>query len=200
MTNPWDERYAGEAFMYGTEPNEFLRDNASRLRPGARVLCLAEGEGRNAVYLAERGFAVTGVDASAVGLAKAGRLAASRGVSVTTLVEDLSRFEPGEAAWDGVVSIWCHLPPPLRAALHPRIVRALAPGGLLILEHYHPRQVGLGTGGPPDPSLLLTLDELRRDFADLQVLHAVETERHVHEGHGHHGRSAVTQLIARKAG
>jgi SAM-dependent methyltransferase len=198
MGNPWDERYAGKTFMYGTEPNDFLREKAELLPRGARVLCLAEGEGRNAVYLAERGFAVTGVDASAVGLSKARALAEERGVAITTVVDDLSHHDLGDARWDGIVSIWCHVPPPLRASLHARITRALAPGGVLVLEHYHPRQTTYGTGGPPDPSLLVTLEELRRDFSSLEELHGVETEREVREGHGHLGMSAVTQFVARR--
>lgn len=198
MMNPWDERYAGEAFMYGTEPNDFLRQWATALEPAARVLCLAEGEGRNAVYLAGLGFAVTGVDASVVGMAKAQRLAAARGVPLETVVADLSQYELGEATWGGIVSIWCHVAPPLRATLHQRVLKALAPGGVLILEHYHPRQVGRGTGGPPDPSLLVTLEELQRDFEALQVLHAAEAEREVLEGHGHRGLSVVTQFVARR--
>ena len=198
MANMWDERYAGEQFMYGTEPNDFLRQQALSIPAGGRVLCLAEGEGRNAVHLAERGFVVTGVDGSAVGLSKARGLAAQRGVPLTTVVDDLARFELGEACWDGIVSIWCHLPASLRASLHPRIVRALAPGGVLVLEHYHPRQVSYGTGGPPDPTMLMTLEELRRDFAAFEELHGVETERSVSEGSGHHGRSAVTQFVGRK--
>ncbi len=198
MTNFWDERYAGDRFMYGTEPNEFLRERAIALPAGGRVLCLAEGEGRNAVHLAERGFIVTGVDGSAVGLAKARGLAGQRGVTITTVVEDLARYELGDGCWDGIVSIWCHLPRPLRASLHPRIVQALAPGGVLLLEHYHPRQVGYGTGGPPDPAMLVTLAELRHDFAELDELHGAETERDIAEGSGHHGRSAVTQFVGRR--
>ena len=162
------------------------------------MLCLAEGEGRNAVFLAERGFQVTGVDGSKVGLEKAKRLARERGVKLETIVADLREYDPGSARWDAIVSIWCHLPPDLRAALHPKLVTALAPGGVLLLEHYHPRQLEYRTGGPPDAKLLVTREELERDFASLSVLHAFEGERDVHEGSGHGGASYVTQLIARR--
>jgi SAM-dependent methyltransferase len=195
---PWDQRYAGEAFMYGTAPNDFLQERVGALPPGGRVLCLAEGEGRNAVFLAQRGFQVTGVDSSRVGLEKAQRLARERGVSLETIVADLRDFELGEARWDAIVSIWCHLPPDLRAGLHPRLLAALAPGGVLLLEHYHPRQLEYRTGGPPDATLLVTRDELQRDFASLKVLHAFEGEREIHEGTGHAGRSFVTQFLARR--
>lgn len=196
--NPWDTRYAGEAFMYGTAPNDFLREQVGVLPAGGRVLCLAEGEGRNAVFLAGRGFQVTGVDGSKVGLDKAQRLAGERGVKLETIVADLRDFDLGTARWDAVVSIWCHVPPDLRAALHPRIAAALAPGGVFLLEHYHPRQLEYRTGGPPDAKLLVTRSELEGDFTGLTVLHAFEGEREIHEGSGHAGKSFVTQFIARR--
>lgn len=196
--NPWDTRYAGDAFMYGTAPNDFLREQVGVLPPAGRVLCLAEGEGRNAVFLAERGFQVTGVDGSKVGLDKAQRLARERGVKLETIVADLRDFDLGTARWDAIVSIWCHVPPDLRAALHPRIAAALAPGGVLLLEHYHPRQLEYRTGGPPDAKLLLTRSELQHDFKALKVLHSFEGEREIREGSGHAGKSFVTQFIAQR--
>jgi hypothetical protein len=141
-----------------------------------------------------------GVDSSAVGLAKAERLAAERGVPLTTVVADLSVWELGDACWDGVVSIWAHLPAPVRAALHPRLARALRPGGVLLLEHYHPRQLGYGSGGPNDPTMMLTLDELHAAFGGWAHEHAFEGERVVIEGNGHGGKSYVTQAILRKPG
>jgi SAM-dependent methyltransferase len=162
------------------------------------VLCLAEGEGRNAVHLATLGHRVTAVDSSARGLEKTRALAAQRQVSVETVLADLADHDPGAGTFDGVVSIWCHLPPELRALVHARVLRALRPGGVLVLEHYHPRQLGYGTGGPKDAALLLTLAELQRDFASLEPLHALEGERLVKEGAGHAGRSFVTQFVGRK--
>lgn len=197
-TNPWDDRYAADSFYYGTEPNDFLRAHADDLPAGGSVLSLAEGEGRNAVFLAGRGFRVTGVDGSAVGLAKAQRHAAARGVRLETVVADLRSYDLGQARWDAIVSIWCHLPPPLRASLHPRIAAALRPGGVFLLEHYHPKQLGRGTGGPPDASMMMTLAELERDFPGFTVLHAFEGERDVQEGEGHKGLSVVTQYVARR--
>jgi SAM-dependent methyltransferase len=197
-TNLWDERYAGSQFFYGKEPNDFLRAQAPVLPPAGRVLCLAEGEGRNAVFLAGLGHRVTGVDGSPVGLEKARALAAERKVSIETVQADLADFELGVEAWDAVVSIWCHLSLELRTQLHRRIAAALRPGGVVLFEHYHPRQLGYGTGGPKDVALLLTLDELRRDFAALEALHTLEGERLVKEGTGHGGRSFVTQFVARR--
>jgi SAM-dependent methyltransferase len=201
MTTPsnlWDARYGGETWFYGTAPNDFLAAEAHRFKPGGAVVSLAEGEGRNAVHLAGLGLKVTGVDASVVGLDKARRLAKLRGVAIQTVVADLAGFEFGEQMWDGVVSIWCHLPSALRDPLHRKIVAALRPGGLVLFEHYHPKQLAYGTGGPKDPDLLLTLDELRGAFAGFETLHAFEGERMVNEGEGHTGLSHVTQFIARK--
>jgi SAM-dependent methyltransferase len=196
--NFWDARYSAADYLYGTEPSDFLAERCSALPAGGEILCLADGEGRNGVFLATQGMRVTGVDSSAVGLAKAQRLAAERGVPFVTIVADLSVWELGEARWDGVVSIWAHLPAPIRAALHPRLARALRPGGVLLLEHYHPRQLGYGTGGPADPTMMLTLAELDAAFAGWVRVHAFEGERVVIEGSGHGGKSYVTQAILRK--
>ena len=196
----WDGRYSAAEYLYGTEPSDFLAERWSALPARGEILCLADGEGRNGVFLATKGLAVTGVDSSAVGLAKAERLAAKRGVPFTAVNADLSVWDLGEARWDGVVSIWAHLPAPIRAALHPRIARALRPGGVLLLEHYHPRQLGYGTGGPSDATMMLTLDELDAAFAGWAREHAFEGERVVIEGSGHGGKSYVTQAILRKPG
>ncbi len=196
--NPWDERYGKDEYYYGTEPNDFLRDQAAMIPAGADVLCLGEGEGRNAVFLAAAGHRVVALDQSAVGLAKAARLAAARGVALETRVADLAQYRVDADRYGAIVSIWCHLPSALRSRVHPQIVAALAPGGVLIYEAYVPAQIAHGTGGPRDPDLLPTLAELRRDFAALDILHGVECERVVHEGAGHHGMSAVVQLLARK--
>lgn len=194
----WDARYAEAGFAYGTEPNDFLRAEATRLAPGSRVLCLAEGEGRNAVFLAGLGHTVHAVDGSAVGLQKASALAASRGVALSTEVADLADWDPGEARWDAIVSIWAHLPPPIRAALHRRVVNALAPGGLLLLEAYTPEQVALGTGGPPSAAMMMTPEGLRSELTGLVFERLEALEREVSEGRYHQGRSAVLQAVARK--
>lgn len=162
------------------------------------MLCLGEGEGRNAVFLAGRGHWVLGVDQSAVGLAKAEALARERGLAIATNVADLATYRIAPGAWAGIVSIWIHLPPPLRAALHRAAVAGLAPGGAFVLEAYAPRQLEFGTGGPPDVEKLMTLELLRADLDGLEFEIAREIERDVHEGRLHHGRSAVVQVVARK--
>ena len=192
----WDERYGAADYYYGTEANEFLRENCSKIRRGGDVLCLAEGEGRNAVFLAQQGFRPVAVDQSAVGLAKAERLAAARDVQIHTVLANLDAYQIEPMRWDGIVSIWCHLPAPLRAKVHHGVVTGLKVGGVFLLEAYTPAQLAYGTGGPRSVDLLPTLEQLREELKGLEFVHALERERTVHEGGGHHGLSAVVQVVA----
>jgi hypothetical protein len=134
-----------------------------------------------------------------VGFKNARRLAADRGVAIETQVVDLAVWDLGVDRWDAVVSIWAHLPPAVRTLLHPKIVRAVKPDGIVFFEHYHPKQIPYKTGGPPDPAWMLTLDEIARDFPGFERVHTFEGEREVHEGAGHGGLSYVTQAILRRS-
>jgi SAM-dependent methyltransferase len=193
----WNERYSEAGYAYGTAPNDFLVEQTHDVQD-KDVLCLAEGEGRNAVYLAGRGARVTAVDASAVGLQKAAELAASQHVSIRTVLSDLADYKLPDASFDAIVSIWCHLPPLLRGALHGQIVEGLRPEGLVILEAYTPRQLELGTGGPPVAEMMMTLSGLREELQGLEFIVARECEREIHEGKYHEGQSHVVQVVARK--
>lgn len=194
----WNQRYAGSEFFYGTHPNAFIAEQADLIPPGP-VLCLAEGEGRNAVFLAERGHAVTAMDQAEAGLAKARRLAATRGVPLATFVGDLSDFAIAPGAWSGIVATFVHLPPPLRRDIHRRVAAGLRPGGVFLMEAYTPDQVKHRTGGPVNqPELLMRLDDLRLEFPGLELVIARELERDVFEEPGHRGRGAVVQLAARQ--
>jgi len=166
--------------------------------PDGPVLCLAEGEGRNAVHLAQRGHRVTAVDQSATGLAKAGRLAAASGVEVETIRADLESFVITPGAWAGIVATFAHLPPSLRRTVHRAAVNGLQPGGILILEAYSPAQLKFGTGGPKSPELLMPLHCLLEELAGLEFMVAHEIERKVIEGGFHHGRGSVVQILARR--
>jgi SAM-dependent methyltransferase len=191
----WDQRYDTDEYVYGKEPNDFLSAMADRL-PDGRTLCLAEGEGRNAVFLAGRGLQVTAVDSSRVGLAKAAQLAREKRVHVETVHADLADFPIEAASWDLIVSIFCHVPPSLRADLHRRVAAGLRPGGMFLLEAYTPTQLAYGTGGPPTAELTVDLPSLRRELAELRLTHALETVREIHEGRFHSGPGAVVQVLA----
>lgn len=194
----WDKRFSERVYVYGTSPNDFLRDAIGSL-PKGKVLCLADGEGRNGVYLAQQGNEVTSVDISSVGLQKARDLAGNRGVSIRTIVADLHTFDMGQNQWDLIVSIFCHLPAPIRRCVHKRITKGLKPGGIFLLEAYTPAQIAFGTGGPRTEDLLMTLSDLQADLCGLELLHACELERDIHEGLLHNGKSSVVQVIARKS-
>ena len=197
-TNKWDERYGERGFAYGTEPNDFLVSSTPHLPKGGSVLCLAEGEGRNSAFLAGNGFVVTAVDSSAVGMQKAQALARQKGVTITTHTADLEDFAFPPENFDGIVSIFCHLPVPLRKKVHKGVITSLKKGGVFILEGYTPRQLQLGTGGPPVKDLLMELEDLRSDFSGLRIIHGEELVREIYEGRLHTGRGAVVQLIAVK--
>ena len=191
----WDERFRSEVFAYGREPNGFLRDEAHRI-PSGRVLCLAEGEGRNAVFLALCGYAVTAVDFSAEGLRKAQQLASEHGVAIDTLHADLATYDLEQGAFSAVVAIFAHLPPAVRTRVHAQVPGALAIGGVFILEAYTPSQLAHGTGGPRDPAWLMTLDGLTKEFGSLEVQVGREVEREIHEGAFHTGVGATVQFVA----
>ena len=192
----WNERYADSEFAYGTEPNSFLVANANLLT--SPVLSLAEGEGRNAVFLASLGLEVLGVDASDVGLAKAQQLAASRGLTIRTEVADLASYEPPENHYGSVISISAHLSSQSRNRLYPLIARSLKPGGIILLESYAKSQLSRNTGGPKDPDLLMDHTELEKQFPNCEPILIQEIEREIIEGKFHTGLASVVQFIARK--
>jgi SAM-dependent methyltransferase len=191
----WDRRYSEPGYAYGTDPNDFLASVVDRL-PSGRVLCIGEGEGRNAVYLARRGFEVTAVDASAVGLAKAEQLARQHGVEIVTVVSDLADYIIEAGTWQAAVSVYCHLPPAVRSMVHRSVAAGLAPGGGLVLEAFTPRQLEFETGGPRARDLMMDLASLRTEFDGLHFAVAREIEREVVEGRYHTGTAAVVQILA----
>jgi SAM-dependent methyltransferase len=194
----WDQRYAAPEFVYGTEPNEFLVQHIAQVRPSGRVLCLADGEGRNGVWLARQGFEVSTVDVSAQGVDKARRLAAQAGVALQAAVADVTEFDLGLNHWDAIVSIFLHLPPRARSALHQRAMAALKSGGVLLWEAYGPEQLARATGGPRDAALLPALAEVLLDFSNGALVHTWAGSRPVHEGSLHTGEGEVTQIVVKK--
>lgn len=197
MMTDWDARYSEPDYVYGTEPNTFLQSVIDYL-PKGHVLSIAEGEGRNGVFLASLGFEVTGVDSSAAGLHKAQQLARQRSVQIETVVADLSAYVIAPQHWDVIVSIFAHVPRQLRRQLYADCVRGLKPGGVIVIEAYTPAQIELGTGGPKDPDMTPTLLDLEQELSGLEMIIARETVRDVIEGRYHTGRAAVVQLVARR--
>jgi SAM-dependent methyltransferase len=195
----WNDRFSGEEFHFGTAPNAFLASQAHRLRPGARVLCVADGEGRNSVWLAREGMQVTAFDVSPVGVEKARRLAREAGVAVDSRVANINDWDWDAARYDVVVAIFIQFANPAeRERIFAGMVRALAPLGLLILQGYTPRQLEYRTGGPPCAEHLYTEALLRERFSELEVLHLREHDEVIREGKGHSGMSALIDLVARK--
>ena len=193
----WNNRFAAPHFIYGETPNAFVAEMTAQI-PAGPVLCLAEGEGRNAVHLATLGYRVTAVDQSEAGLAKARRLAAARGVEIETVLADLGNFIIKPGVWSGIVATFAHLPPAIRRQVHAQAADGLRPGGVVILEAYTPAQLAFDTGGPKSPELLMTLVGLREELAGLEFVIGREIEREVIEGDGHTGRGAVVQILARR--
>ena len=192
----WNERYGSDDFAYGTEPNSFLAENTHLLT--GPVLSLAEGEGRNAVFLASLGFDVLGVDGSAVGLAKAHKLADSKGVSIRTEVADLATYEPTANFYGSVISISAHLPSDVRRRLYPLVEQCLKRGGILLFEAYSKSQLSRNTGGPKDVDMLMTAEDIQKEFPNCQAILCHEIEREVVEGEFHTGLASVVRFIGKK--
>jgi len=193
----WDERYSTEEYVYGINPNDFLRKKFDVI-PKGKVLSLAEGEGRNAVFLAQQGYCVTAVDASLVGIDKAKRLAEKNGVEIEFIHSDLAEYDLGENRWDGVISIFCPLPPALRKRIHKNVVRGLKPNGIFLLEAYTPEQTVRNTGGGSSVELMQTEQSLILELGGLSFKSLDELNREVVEGVFHTGVGSVVQAIACK--
>jgi len=193
----WDERYSSEVYVYGTKPNDFLRDNFNYI-PSGRVLSLAEGEGRNAVFLAKQGYSVTAVDASLAGIDKGKKLAMNSGVEVEFIHADLVEYDLGESQWDGIVSIFFPLPSLQRRALYKKVERALTKNGVFLLEAYTPEQLKFNTGGGSSVETMQSKKQLAHELAGLNFEHLVELERNIVEGIYHTGVGSVVQAIATK--
>ena len=197
----WDERFASEDYHFGTEPNAFLVAEAHRIAPGAEVLAVADGEGRNGVYLAGRGARVHAVEGSPVAIEKAKRLAAARGVTLRHEHVDVLAWDWPVAAYDAVVAIFVQFVDPVdRPAFFRNMQQALKPGGVLLLEGYGPRQLAYGTGGPRHAPQLYTVDLLRDAFADLRIETLRAYDAVIEEGPGHSGMSALVDLVAVRPG
>jgi cyclopropane fatty-acyl-phospholipid synthase-like methyltransferase len=192
----WNERYSESEFAYGKEANDFLKDQ--QFAEGSKVLCLAEGQGRNGIFLAENGCQVTCVDYSSEAVEKTNELAKERGVEVEAIQSDLNDYDLGKQKWDGIVIIFGHFPPDLRKKVHTKIYPALKNGGKLVLEAYHKDQLNFKTGGPMNELMLYSREELLEDLQEFKNIKIDEKTREVIEGKYHNGRAAVVQVVAVK--
>ena len=192
----WDDRYSEEEYVYGTDPNSFLVEHVDMLT--GPVLSIAEGEGRNAVFLASQGLDVIGVDASSVGLKKAQLLAKTKAVQIQTKAADLNEYKPKENYYGSVISIFAHLPNSIRQKLYPLIERSLKPGGIFLLEAYSENQLAKETGGPKDLDMLMSKSKIEREFSNLEPVILHEIDREVREGRYHTGLASVIQFIGKK--
>jgi SAM-dependent methyltransferase len=197
----WSQRYrdAGEDYLFGVAPCRFLEAHRHLFDTGATALSVADGEGRNSVWLAEQGLAVTALEISPVALEKARRLARGRKVEVEFIQANILTMPWPPAAYDFVVGIFIQfVGPDEREIQFARLRTAVKPGGVLLLHGYTPKQLEYKTGGPSAVENLYTQAFLREEFADFEILELHEYEDELTEGHGHRGRSAVIDLIARR--
>lgn len=194
----WDSRYDEKGFAYGTAPNVFLSSFVDSFKAGDKVLVIGDGEGRNGVWLAEQGCNVVSVDSSRVGVKKAQKLAAEKGVEIEAICADLNEWAWPESEFDFVVIIYVHFPPDVRALLHQKVISALKPGGQLIMESFTPEQLNYSSGGPPVLEMLYTLDMMKSDFKRLEIQQLEECVAELNEGHYHCGDAAVVRLLAKR--
>jgi SAM-dependent methyltransferase len=195
----WDARFTGDGFQFGEAPNRYLEELRCWMAPGMRALALGDGEGRNGAWLAQQGLVVTSLDWSAVGMAKAARLAQRRGVAMETIVADAAAWDYPPARFDLIAWIYLHLPPADRAAAARGVLRALAPGGLLALECFTPAQQGRRSGGPKSPDLLWSRAIVEDLFAELEVLELLEGTVSLDEGPRHQGPAEIVRALLRKS-
>ena len=195
----WDEKFQRQEYLYGTLPSKFIVAQQNWLKPGQNALLVADGEGRNSVFMSEKGVQVTAMDSSSVGIAKAKKLAASRSVEVNFQHADLLEWQWEANTYDLVVAIFIQFADPdFRAKIFAGMIKTLVPGGILLLHGYTPQQLEYGTGGPSKASLLYTKEMLSEAFKAMEIIRLEEYDREIQEGTGHSGMSALIDLIARK--
>jgi len=193
----WDERYSSIGFVYGTEPNIFFKDELDKLKTG-NILLLGEGEGRNAVYAAVRGWNVDAVDFSIIAKEKALKLAEENSVGINYEITDLSEYKPKLNYYDTAAIIFLHLNPKIRSGVHLKVVDSLKPGGTLILEVYEKEQLGKDSGGPQNIDMLYSEKELEDDFAKLNIIVLEKKIVNLNESEQHKGEAVVQRLVAVK--
>jgi len=205
----WNERYGKGEFAYGKLPHNFLNEfiekhyllpiSGEKLERPLKALCICDGEGRNSIYLARKGFEVTAMDFSEVGMTKLTSWATEENLPIEAIVCDLATFEFGEQKWDLVVSIFAHVPPDIRKQAHEKIIPSLRPNGVFLFVAYHPSNIGRGTGGPQAAPLCATMEQIAAEInlSAMVTLLVEELEEVVDEGPFHTGLAAVTRVVAK---
>jgi SAM-dependent methyltransferase len=195
----WQTRFSEPAYIFGEEPNAFLKSNAHLLRKGQGALSVADGEGRNGVWLAEQGLDVFAIDFSESALAKAQALASRRGVNLRTELADIFSWDWPRAAFDVVVAIFTQVAfLPQQSRFFANLKQALKPGGLLLMQGYRVEQLKYRTGGPPEVERLYTRVLIEKEFGDLAALEIREHDSVINEGTAHVGMSALIDVVGRK--
>ena len=197
MKDFWNERFGSEDYAYGTEPNEFYKEQLNQITPG-KILFPAEGEGRNAVYAATKGWQVTAFDPSIEGKRKAEQLAKKNQVSINYLIDNYDFVDFPKESFDCVVLIFAHMHPMKRKEYHQKLISFLKPGGILILEGFSKKQIKNNTGGPRDIDMLFSKDEMESDFNSFSELVLTETDTILNEGPFHQGTASVIRVLGTK--
>jgi SAM-dependent methyltransferase len=194
----WNERYSSEEYVYGENPNHFLKEQLEKITVPGKLLLPGEGEGRNAVYAAKLGWEVEAYDQSTTGKLKAIILADKNNVKINYHIEDLLEFTPSKNFYDAVAIIYVHLNTKLRKSFNEKIIEALKPGGKIILELFSKDQLGKTSGGPQDLEMLYSLDEIKKDFSSLKSIILKEETINIEEGEKHSGEASVVGFVGEK--
>ncbi len=197
MKNMWDERYNTSDYGYGTEPNALIKSFIDSHTAG-EILLPAEGEGRNAVYAASKGWVAHAFDSSTVGRDKALKLAAERGVEIEYWIQDLLSFSIEENSYDAVGLVYSHLHEKDRRQVHRNLINCLKSGGYLVLESFSKEQLQNGTGGPRNIDMLYSMNELKTDFENMEIISLEQKDIQLNAGRFHKGKGNVIQLVAKK--
>ncbi|MFC2093633.1 class I SAM-dependent methyltransferase, partial [Bacteroidota bacterium] len=197
MSEFWDDRYRSDEYVYGLEPNEFFKETIDGLKPG-KILLPADGEGRNSVYAAIKGWKVDAFDFSRNAVKKALELAGNNKVKINCYIDELENLSSNKNSYDAIALIFVHLTPDLRKIVHKNIVNLLNPGGILILEAFEKEQINNDTGGPKNIDLLFSKEELEGDFQNLEIDFIEQVEKNINEGKYHTGKSVVIRLFGHK--
>ena len=193
----WNGKFSREGYLYGTKPNAFIEASFRNFSINERVLCAGEGEGRNAIFLAKKGFEVAAIDASDVGLSKLETLAEEQGVKVDTRCVDLMEWEPSKE-YGGVIATYLHLPGEQKKAVFEKLEKNVRHNGFIIIEVFSKNQLNYSSGGPKDEDLLYSIEDFKEGFQHSLIHKLEEVEIELDEGKGHQGKASVIRFIAQR--